>query len=259
MVEESSRAERARQERVHEQPKEPVRPKPREGDFKEVFEKSRMPSQPMPQTSAQSRLATEQAIREAMRQEDRSRDDREKKDKDRDEGRDSRQDSKESQGRLAGKMVIAKGKLKQGSQGSGGRQGGFGQAAGRRSLTRVLTKAGAKSIPSDLQGKFASRLAQAMKTKGSAEQARLAQQILNKLIQYVRIGINRKGEKEMRIDLHERIFRGLKLRVIARGGKVGVYFSTMDRRGRKVLNDSKDEISRALEDKGIEVDEIVVS
>lgn len=260
MSREVDRAQRAREERIREQPKEPVRPKPKEGDFDKLLERGRMTTQLGPQSQVQSKVATEQAIREIVKHEDRSRDDRERKDRERDEGRDGRQEGSLVHGRTADQKVVAKGRLKDGQQGfgGGGREGGFGEAAGRRAATRTLSRAGAKSLPVDLQARFAKGLAQAMKARGP-EHTALSQQILNKLVQFVRIGINRKGEKEIQIELHERIFRGLKLRVIARGGNVGILFRTSDPKGRKTLEDNKEQLQDALAKKGIKIDEIMIS
>ena len=259
MAEEISRAERARQERAPERPKLQPQPKPKESDFNRALEKSRLASQLTPQTGTQSKVTTERAIRQVLKQEDRRGEDRRRDDDERDEGRDSRSKGKQSNGKVAGQKVVAKGTLKQSSSGAGGGRGSFGQALGRKSMARVLTKAGVKSIPIDLQTRFAARLAQAMKGATAAEQAQLSQKILNLLVQYVRVGINKKGEKEIQVDLHEQIFRGLKLRVIARNGKVAVHFKTSDTQGRRALEGNTSAIRDALSKKGIEVDEIVVS
>ena len=258
MAEEISRAERARQERAPERPKLQPQPKPKESDFNRALEKSRLASQLTPQTGTQSKATTERAIRQVVKQEDRRGEDRRRDDDERDEGRDSRSKGKRSQGKVAGQKVVAKGTLKQSSGGAGGR-GAFGQTLGRKSMVRVLTKAGVKSIPIDLQTRFAARLAQAMKGATAAEQAALSQKILNLLVQYVRVGINKKGEKEIQVDLHERIFRGLKLRVVARNGKVAVHFKTSDAQGRRALEGNTSALRDALSKKGIEVDEIAVS
>lgn len=261
MVKEVDRAERARQEQMKEKPKEPLRPKPKESDFNEVMRQSRMPIQPaVTKTELPSKAATEYAIQEAVKQEDRRGDEQKRDDRDKKEdSRDSRQEGKRADGRGSGQKVVAKGKMKQGGgQSGGGKRGGFGMESQRKEMARILKKSGVKSLPMDLRGKFASKLSDAMKTR-SASRAQLTQQVINRIIQYVRVGINTKGEKEMQIELHERIFRGLKLRVIARGGKVGVIFRTSDTKGREVLEKNRDGLSKALKDKGIEVDEIEIT
>lgn len=260
MIDDSKRIERSREDRVRDAGREPIKPRPKETDFDRVLERNRLAAQLNPQSQQQSKTATSEAIREAVKREDRQSEERKQDEGDKKEDGGSKQKGEKPEGKVAEQRVIAKGRLKQqsGGGGGGGRQGGFADQGGRRSLSRVLTKAGAKSVPIDLQGKFASKLAQSLKGAGAGE-AGLTQQVINKIIQYVRIGINRKGEKEIQLDLHEAIFRGLKLRVTARGGKVGVHFKASDSKGREVFEKNKDAIRDALMKKGIEVDEISVS
>jgi len=261
MTKKVDRAERARQDRMREKPKEPVRAKPRESNFDQVMKKGQLALRTATRTRMPSKTATEHAIREAVKHQDKRGDEQKKDDrKDKEEGRDSRQKGRRPEGKIAGEKVIAKGRPKHGGgRSSGGKQGGFGMSSGRRGMSKVLKKAGAKSLPLDLRGRFAKKLADSIKTASTPGRAQLTQQVLNKIVQYVRVGINTKGEKEIQMELHERIFRGLKLRVIARGGKVGVIFGTSDRKGREILEKNRDGIFRALKDKGIEVDDIEIT
>lgn len=259
-IDESKRVERTRDERIRDQGREPLKQRPKETDFDRTLERSRLASQLSPQAQQASKTATSEAIREAVKREDRQSDERKQEEGEGKEGRDSGQKGEKAQGKVAEQKVIAKGRLKDqgGGGGEGGRQGGFGGEGGRRDVSRLLAKSSVKSVPVDLAGKFAAQFAKSLKASGAGETV-IPQQVLNKIVQYVRIGINRKGEKEMQIDLHEKIFRGLKLRVLARGGKVAVHFRTSDTKGREVFEKSKDAIRRALTKKGIDVDEIVVS
>ena len=262
MVKVVDRAEKNRQDKRIQERKNQAQPKPKDSDFNEVLRKSNVVAKAMPQVQKQqSKVVTEYAIREAVKHQDRRGDEDKKEDKDgRDESRDSRQKGKKSEGKIADQKVIAKGTLKKGTgQSGGGKHGGFGMASGKRQMAKILTKAGARSLPADLKGRFASKLAQVMKGKGHVNQAVLSQQVLNNIIQFVKIGMNRKGDKEIQVDLHEKIFKGLKLRVIAHEGKVSVMFTTADKKGKKVLEKNKDDISKALKDKGIDVDEITIT
>ncbi len=254
-VEEAKKADQTREAIHKDSLKERPKARPAETDFDRILERSKIAQQLVPQKQQAAKTATDEAIREAVRQQDkgegRRRDEEEKKD-----GREGRSRSEGSELRGSEGRVEAKGKTKQDSEG-GGREG-YGSSSGRRELTKTLSRHGVKSVPVDLSGKFAGRLAQAMKG-AEAQSPQIAQHILNKLVQCVRIGINRKGEKEMQVELSERIFRGLKLRVIARGGKVAVHLKTSDARGKKAIEEGEEAIRDALAKKGIEVDEIVIS
>lgn len=260
-VDESKKVDQARQDRLQDMAKGRVRPRPQETEFDKILERSRMIQQPTLQQQQQTKTLTEDAIREAARrqerEQDRQRDGEEKK-----EGRDQRGKGERADSKgVVEQKVVAKGRLKQGSDGgSGGSREGFGSGAGtgRRELTKSLSRAGVRSLPVDLQGKFAARLTNALKQQALRETG-FSQQVLNKIVQFVRIGINRKGEKEIQLDLSERIYKGLKLRVIASGGKVNIHFKTTDPKGRKVFEEGKEAIRDALTKKGIEVDEITIS
>lgn len=265
MGEKVSRAERAREQqrvdaRQQAKPQPKQKEKPQESDFNRALEKSQLSSKTSPQLRGESKVATERAIKEAMHQQDRRGDDRKRDEDDREKGRDGRQKGDAQNAKLADQKVIAKGRLKQQSGGGGQGQGrGFGQTLGRKSMARALKQSGARGLPVNLQGKFAAKLAQQMKGADAAQQTQFTQQILNQLVQYVRIGLNRKGEEEIQIELHEKIFRGLKLRVTAREGKVAVQFRTADKEGRRVLTENTDTLKAALSEKGIAVDEIAVT
>ncbi|MFH0800472.1 MAG: flagellar hook-length control protein FliK [Pseudomonadota bacterium] len=257
-IDDTKKVDMAREDRLRDMSKEPVRTPPKDADFNKILERSRLASNPTQTTQPQSKTVTEEAIREAARHDERHGEDRRRDEDDGKGRRDSRQKGERAEARFAGHKVMSKAQTKQHGGSDGSRQGGYG-TAGRRELSRALSRSAAKSVPVDLQGKFAAKLESSLKGADAAHQPAITQQILNKIVQYVRIGINRKGEKEMQMDLHENVFRGLKLRVTSRDGKVSVHFRTADKKGRAVFEKNAGAIRDALQKKGIEVDEIIVS
>lgn len=257
-VDDAKKIDSARQDTLRDAQKEkPRAPRPVETEFDRVLERGKMAQQLGPQKQQGAKTSTEDAIREAVRHQDRDqqgrRDEEQKK-----EGRDKGDRSDRSETRATDGKVIAKGRTKQDGGGGGGGREGYGASSGKRELAKTLVRHGAKSVPVDLSSKFSGRLAKAMDAVRSQSPA-LTQQVLNKIVQFVRVGINRKGEKEIQVELSDRIFRGLKLRVIARGGKIAVHFKTSDPNGRKAFEENREAIEDALAKKGIEVDEIVIS
>lgn len=260
---EVKKADQARDQRIRDQQKEPVRHRPKETEFDKQFERQLKLRPEMTKPEILSKVATEDAIREAIKHED-QRGGQQKKDEEKEDRREDRDHSQKGE-RTESKTtdharVVAKGRTKRegGSFSGGHHEGGYGAGAGRRGIAKTLSKASPKSVPVDLQGAFASKLAKSLKA-AAAQTPELTQQVINKIIQYVRIGLNRKGEKEIQMELSEKIFRGLKLRVIARGGKVAVHFSTSDPKGKKVFEKNRGAIEDALKKKGIDVDEIVIN
>lgn len=259
MVDESTKVDLSRQDRLRDQQEKP-KAKVQESEFDQVLKKGQLAQSTSPLQS-QNKGITEQAIRESAKRQDQEGEDRKRDEGDRKEKKDSGQGAQRRDGGTVEHKVVGKGQTAHGEGGGGGgdKGGGFDSGTGRRSLSKQLAKAGAKSLPVDLRAQFAARMASAAKSASSAHQANLTQQELNKIVQHVRIGINRLGQKEIQIDLHGEVFRGLKLRVTSEQGKVGVHFRTADARGRALFERNRDAIRSALAGKGIEVAEITVS
>lgn len=256
MGEKVDRAERARQERMAEKPKEQERVKHKQSDFDRVLQESRTIQKSRPLTQQTTKQATEQAVKESYKREDRGRDDEKKEHKDKEEKGDRGSEGKRGDGKAADQKVVGKGHLKDG-RGGGKGKGGFSFGQGRRGLTLKEPKAISRMAQAAMQGKFMQKL-QASMAK-SVKEPSITQSILNQLVQYVRIGLTKEQEKEIRIDLHEKIFRGLKLKVTSREGKVLVHFLSADSKTRSVFEKSKDDIRKALEKKGILVEDILVT
>jgi len=258
MTDEVTRADQKRQDRLAaEKPKETEKPKEGPSQFDRVLEESKSIQRALPTTQTPQKATTEQAAQEAHRRDDRQKDDERREDKDKDKGKDQGDGEKRSTQGLVQGRVAAKGQQKDGRGGSGGEgRGGFAGGQ-KRSVASTQLKSPAKAITPGLHGKFAERL-QASIAKGMAA-PQMTQAVLNQLVQYVRIGINKMGDKEIQIDLHEKIFRGLKMRVTSREGKVGVHFMAADAQTRSVFEKNKDQIRDALEKKGILVEDIRVT
>jgi hypothetical protein len=260
MVDEIKKSELARQERARQQATEKYKPKPKESEFDKLVKKGQM-SQAGQAAKVTSKPVTEQAIHEAARAREREQEMRRKDKEERKEKKEGRETGEKADAKVAEQKVVGKGSRGKGGQGQGGSsgKGGYGGQMAKRGLAKKLSKAGVRTLPMDLQKKFAAKMAKAAQDLSRPDAARLSQQVLNKIIQHVRIGINRKGEREIQIDLHERIFRGLKLRVTEKGGKVNVHFQMVDKKGRALFEKNADAIRDALTSKGIDVEEITVA
>ncbi len=260
MVDDVKKADLARQERLRQQAQETGKPKEKlkESDFDKLVKQGQT-SQAGQMAKESNKPVTERAMEEAAKRHERQQEMREKEKEERKEKRESRETGEKADPRVAQQKVVGKGSRGQGGRGSAGSgQGGYGGSTAKRGLAKKLTRAGVKTLPAELHKKFASKMAQAAKEAGRPDTGKLAQEVLDKVVQYVRIGINRKGEKEIRLDLHQKIFRGLKLSVIEREGKVSVQFTTADEKGRAVFEKNSDAIRDALSKKGIDVGEITV-
>lgn len=254
-----TRVDSAREARLEEHRRNDAnRPKERTSEFDRILDQQ-IRQNVKPQAPQVSQLATEQAVREIRKEqqggEERRRDDREEKR----ERQDSSPRGERSTTKAAEERVVAKENPKRDQQ--GGREGqgqhGFHGGTGRRGQVSTTKHGETKSGPLSLVGRFEQFLKASLKRAG--ESPALSQAILNKLVQAVKVGLNQKGEEEIEIQFGKAMFRGMKLRVTTRAGKVAVSFRVPDAEGRKTMESHCGKIQEHLASHGIEVDEIVVS
>lgn len=259
MIDDVKKADLAREERLRQQAQEKAKPKTQESEFDKLVKKGALPrtGQVARETN---KPVTEQAMEEAAKRHEREQETRHKEKEERKEKKATNETEERTDPRVAEQKVVGKGPRGEGGRGGGqGRHGGYDGQTSRRNISKKLSKAGVRSLPTELQKRFAAKMADMAKDITRPDASRLTQQVLNKIVQGVRIGLNRKGEKEIQLDLHERIFRGLKLRVTEKDGTVNVHFHTLDKNGRAAFEKNTDAIREALAKKGIEVGEITVA
>ncbi|GEM_PF-3106609 len=86
----------------------------------------------------------------------------------------------------------------------------------------------------------------------------LPKALLDQLVQYCRLVTKTDGDKEMDMQLHESIFKGLRLRVSMVQGRVAATFITQSSEIKSYFEAHKSEIEKELSEKGIEVQSIHV-
>lgn len=258
---EDRRIEHIQETRIQDlKPKEKHRPKDEPSQFDRVLrESAQQPFKPL--VRSQTELATHQGVRETKRFQE-QKEEKRKKEKGEEEGKEeTKSREKGRDGKVAEQKVIAKSKSNQGQReshsGSHGREGFGGQAGKRRGASLNFKTGDAKAQAIIADGRFQQQLK--AKLTQASQSPQMTQAILNKIVQSVRAGLNEKGEKEIQIDLHKEILKGLKLRVISRNGRVSVLFQSEDHQVRKLVEQHQEEISKALVEKGIEVAEIRVN
>lgn len=244
--------EAVRRESKQPKPKE----KGRQSQFEQVLkEQAQRLQQPAIVRQSVTQAATQQAARQVRRHEDRGRDSKGRDKGEEKEGRKGAEGDRKTDAKVAEQKVVAKHALKDegGGGGRGGKGGGF---AGQRKSTTSRAKQPSKQGPALLREQFAKKLSRTMREPSRA----FTERMLNQIVKFVRIAINNEEEKEMRLELHERFFRGLKFKVTRKGeGRVAVHFNTANSEVRELFEKNSDRIREALERKGIEVAEIAIS
>ncbi|MBI4196682.1 MAG: hypothetical protein HY539_02555 [Deltaproteobacteria bacterium] len=83
--------------------------------------------------------------------------------------------------------------------------------------------------------------------------------LLDQIVHYVKLLSKADGEKEMDISLHEKVFKGLRLRVATNHSRIEATFLTESESVRELFLARKGEIEKALAEKGIDVRKIDVT
>lgn len=150
-------------------------------------------------------------------------------------------------------------------QGSGHGGNSSGQSGkgytGARSKGEVKSESYEKSKTS-LNQEVSSKFQNEIQNK-AAEQAREVnpkqlQQLVNLIVQGMRVGKNELGEEDLQVIFQAAIFKGLRLRLQNKDGKVLVKFSSSDVDVRKLFTKERHNISRRLAKQGIDVEAIEV-
>lgn len=226
---------------------------------------------------------TKEAVRQAASQQERygrDKDDSQKKSSDREHDRDDNAkpgESKESstpRAKIAEKRVIGHGSMgERGHQGEGGGGTGTGSGKGRggssgAAIPMEMRGAGRTMGGPSVKGKFemelhaAQTVAQALPSvtpkKPEKPAHMLTKAVLDQIVQYCRIVTKTDGDKELDMQLHEQIFKGLKLRVSVSKGKVDATFVTESEEVLNLFNAQKSVLAQALQEKGIAVNSVNV-
>lgn len=207
-----------------------------------------------------------------------TKDDQQKKTRERDFDREEKVSSRSSKddggshAKVAEKKVVGHHSLSERSrqgQEKGGDGRGFGQGKEqRRNFAAVLRTKGAESEPkfSGIQkgeNPFAQVIAEkraaAATTTEQVVPREISKAMMDQIVQYVRLMTKVDGEKEMELALHEKVFKGLRLKVTLQKGKLDATFSTRSPEVQKFFESQTGALRQALSEKGIDINSLTVT
>lgn len=244
------------------QESERSKPPKKEGKstFDELLEQNRLlqqgslDAQFKPKGSQQQSVASVEKFKEKFRE---STKEREKEESQKQETRDEKNRMGEPAKKIVGKNFL---KHDSGGQNQKGSQDGSGLAKKeRRLLTENKRLTNTNSLEMKTSHEFAKALQETLKKQNLHLPKTLSQEILNHIIRHVKIGLNEKGQKEIDLVLHRNVFKGLRLRLSVNHGKVNVHFLTANGGVKELFLREKSAIESALKEKGIAVEEILVT
>lgn len=235
------------------------RDKKQSSQFDEVLkERANRLQQPSLMRQAITQAATEQGVRHAKKEDERGHEKKGRKEGEEKETQKSHEGDRKTDAKTAEQRVAAKKSLTDERGGGGrGRGGGYGGSSGRRQASFTRSKeALSKQGPAMLKAEFAKKLAARMKISGRV----FSEMVLNQIVKYIKLGMTSEEEKELKMELSEKFFRGLRLKIVKKGkGRVSVHFLTPNSEARELFESGKQELSKALSNKGIDVEEITVT
>lgn len=226
-------------------------------------------------SESKDQTVTEQGIREASREgedKSRSREDRLRNkdhdgDKIKDEAASSTKDSlkaKEAERKVISRAATQEhrqrgesGEHKESLMQGGRQKGQKGLIATDQSLKRDTALKTGAFVPGEAPGATRS-FSGIQTTQATQAPATLPKAVLDQIVQYVRLMSLPDGKKEMEIQLHEKIFKGLRLKVALSDGKLTTTLMTGSEEARALLEANKGLLASHLSEKGIDIQGIDV-
>ncbi len=168
------------------------------------------------------------------------------------------------------KRVTSKSDLHQGQGGAGsgshegGGQGGKGSSSGHQGDEKHGHVPSLKKISSHRPVMLVPQSVQKAELGGQPPPVTnvptgISKAVLDQMIQQVALVVRGKNDKEIQLELNDRFFKGLRLRVHSKNGRVQVTFLTPTLPMRRLLEAHKEEVVRGLENKGIDVEGVNVT
>ena len=258
--------------------------KPTQSQFGQILQERMTPARPMTPDTMETkeeraeerqaeprdvRKAKESAQREAIqervgeRRRDEGRDQSDSRDSKGGAKKDSSQHAKEAEQRVVAKQGRGdssggkeQGTGKEGRQGAGQQPGGRGDAGTAKA---AKGRARPEAKPAWAQGAMAAGLGGAKPSAQAAKAPRtIPQRVVDQIVQYARLTTKKDGEHEMELALHEEIFKGLRLRITTKKGKIKATFVTSSRDVRDLFLSEKRRLHHELTENGLEVEGIDV-
>lgn len=240
--------------------------------FQQVMDQVRSPSPDTTSpTTSDVRPEVEQPIQQAQHQEEPREFRQELQKKSRESDPNDRKDraAAKEEGRTDGKVaeekVVSKPSLGQrqrdGQEKGKQKENSQSWQGDRRTIAPTELKAFSKGKNQELgQTGFLLNLkeAQAIGQKRLSNPTVFSKTLLDQIVHYVQLMSKQGGEKEMSVSLHEKIFKGLRLRVAVVRQKAEVSFLTHSQEVRELFLANRHEIEQSLREKGIEVRSISV-
>lgn len=238
-------------------------------DFQNLFDQALEKTRLANQTSQSETAKFDSKIKDILSHDDQGKD-RDKSDPKKEKDDDKKTLSKEEKesGKTQKEGAVKErvlGKNQSGNQNFGGgggssfsdNQDNASNQFGKKHQPQLLNK-DPLLAPASFQNQNLQSLASNISLQNVHSLQKIPPQVLDHIVQHIRVGLNKNLDKEIQIDLSEKVFRGLSLKVALKDGQLQITFLTASPDVRRLFNSSKLEIRESLKNKGYGVEFIKV-
>ncbi len=227
--------------------------------FDQVLEQFTQPAFNASQEAAKFDSKIKEVLSDQEKKEDSSDKKKDRKDDDKKSSREEKETSSSHKPLSSREKIVSKQDL--GGRSSGGGQGGSGGGDSQGSGSRQTKMGGDRNALSPLGFQTGGKL-QSLQSPTASQSLKnttaLPKAILDQIVQHVRVSVGKGIRQEIQLDLSDKVFRGLSLKVISQQGKIQVTFLTANPDVRRLFDGQKGAIREALLEKGIAISDIRV-
>ncbi|MCP4503828.1 MAG: hypothetical protein GY822_28210 [Deltaproteobacteria bacterium] len=153
---------------------------------------------------------------------------------------------KESEAEQIKEDMKAEGRVNAAIGGAGGKKGGGGGADSGGQNENQAQELAMKAA------KNSGGAQAAQEAKGTQKAGRIPDEIMDKLVKAIFVGVNGEGLKEFQIDLKDGALAGATVKVTAGAdGRIALAFENVDKQTKNLLDASKGDLMQRFEDKGL--------
>lgn len=232
--------------------------------FDQALEKNRGANKPSQSEAAKF----DSKIKDILSSDDKNKDhDRSDRKKDKDDDKKSLSSEEKDSGKTHKEGAVKDRILGKNQSGGEGKGGGSSFSDNKGDSSNSFSQGQQKNpqmakaegfIPSPFQAQQIQNVQASTMIQNLQQLQKVPPQVIDQIVQYVRVGLNKNMDKEIQIDLSDKVFKGLSLRIALHEGKLQITFLTANADVRRLFEASKGDIGKALQAKGHRIESMQV-
>jgi hypothetical protein len=168
----------------------------------------------------------------------------------------AREGERKIEARLEKEHARVEGKRGRGDDSLGGEGGGKKEDVTKDDLQAEIAK---HMLPGQGVHPFMLQQVEKLQAPEQVEKPQIPPEVVDKIVESARFGLNAEGAHEFHIDLKADVFKGLKLKVTTKDGKVGIQMIADNPEVQRAFEARADDLAKLLAAKGLNVQTVNVS